>query len=159
MWVFDTGSIANICNSQHDRRNKRHLEGNEMTMRVGVDVMAEGTLHLRLPTGMILFLNTFYYVTALSMNIVSGSRITRDGYHFESITNGCSILKMVFSMFMRLCSALPFEKGRTPLLSAIPWITDSTTVQNIVIIATVSKLQRRSSYTNLNLTNTQRKAK
>jgi hypothetical protein len=96
------------------------LEVNELTMWVGVDVMAEGTLHLRLPSGMILFLNKFYYVPALSMNIVSGSRITRDGYHFESITNSCSILKMVFSMFMRLCSALPFEKGRTPLLSAIP---------------------------------------
>jgi hypothetical protein len=45
------------------------------------------------------------------------------------------------------CSALPFEKGKTPMLSAIPWITDSTTVQNIVIIAIVSKLQCRSSYT------------
>jgi hypothetical protein len=38
------------------------------------------------------------------------------------------------------CSALPFEKGRTPMLSATPWITDSTTVQNIVTIAIVSKL-------------------
>jgi hypothetical protein len=33
------------------------------------------------------------------------------------------------------CSALPFDKGRTPMLSATPWITDSTIVQNIVIIA------------------------
>jgi hypothetical protein len=32
------------------------------------------------------------------------------------------------------CSVLPFEKGRTPVLSATPWITDSTTVQNIIII-------------------------
>jgi hypothetical protein len=39
-----------------------------------------------------------------------------------------------------LCSALPFAKGRTPVLSAIPWITDSTTVQNIVIIAIVSNV-------------------
>jgi hypothetical protein len=37
------------------------------------------------------------------------------------------------------------------MLSATPWITDSTTVQNIVIIAIVSKLQRRSSYTSLKL--------
>jgi hypothetical protein len=28
------------------------------------------------------------------------------------------------------CSALPFEKGRTPMLSAIPGITDSTTLTN-----------------------------
>jgi hypothetical protein len=47
------------------------------------------------------------------------------------------------------CSSLPFEKGKTHVLTAIPWITDSTTVQNIVIIAIVSKLQRRSSYTSL----------
>jgi hypothetical protein len=36
------------------------------------------------------------------------------------------------------CSALPFKKGRTSMLSVIPWITDSTRVQNIVIIAIVS---------------------
>jgi hypothetical protein len=35
----------------------------------------------------------------------------------------------------------------------------STIVQNIVIIATVSKLQCRSSYISLNITNTQRKNK
>jgi hypothetical protein len=33
------------------------------------------------------------------------------------------------------CSALPFEKGMTPVLSATPSITGITTVQNIVIIA------------------------
>jgi hypothetical protein len=61
--------------------------------------------------------------------------------------------------FSLMCSALPFEKGRTPVLSAIPWITDSTTVQNIVIIAIVSKLHRISSYKVSNLTDTQRKTK
>jgi hypothetical protein len=30
---------------------------------------------------------------------------------------------------------LPFEKGMTPVLSATPWITYSTIVQNIIIIA------------------------
>jgi hypothetical protein len=48
-WVFDTGSVANICNSQQDLRNKRYLERNKVMMRVGngqrVDVVAEGTLH------------------------------------------------------------------------------------------------------------------
>jgi hypothetical protein len=96
-WIFDTGSVANICNSKQDLRNKRDLERNKVTMRVGngqhVDAMAEGTLHLRLPSGMILVLNKCYYVPALIMNIVSGSRLSRDGYHFESVTNGCSICK------------------------------------------------------------------
>jgi hypothetical protein len=66
-------------------------------MRVGngqcVDIVAEGTLHLQLPSGMILVLNKCYYVPALSKNIISGSRLSRDGYHFESVTNGCSISK------------------------------------------------------------------
>jgi hypothetical protein len=66
-------------------------------MRVGngqcVDVMAEGTLHLRLPSGMILVLNKCYYIPALIMNIISGSRLSQDGYHFEFVTNGCSISK------------------------------------------------------------------
>jgi hypothetical protein len=66
-------------------------------MRAGngqcVDVMAVDTLHLRLPSGLILVLNKYYYVPALSMNIVSGSRLSRDGYHFESVTNSCSISK------------------------------------------------------------------
>jgi hypothetical protein len=66
-------------------------------MRVGngqsVYIVAEGTLHLRLPSGMILVLNKCYYVPALSINIVSGSRLSRDGYHFEFVTNGCSIFK------------------------------------------------------------------
>jgi hypothetical protein len=77
-----------------------------VTMRVGngqhVDVVAVSTLHLRLPSGLILVLNKCYYILALSMNIVSGSRLSRDGYHFESVTNGCSILRMVFYMFMHM---------------------------------------------------------
>jgi hypothetical protein len=66
-------------------------------MRVGngqrVDILAEGTLHLQLLYGMILVLNKCYYVLALSMNIISGSWLSRDGYHFESVTNSCYISK------------------------------------------------------------------
>jgi hypothetical protein len=51
-----------------------------------------------------------------------------------------------FNVIGVVCSVLPFEKDKTLVLSAIHWITDSTTVQNIVIIAIVSKLQYRSSY-------------
>jgi hypothetical protein len=41
----------------------------------------------------------------------------------------------LFSIKHPGCSILPFEKGMTLVLSATPWITDSTIVQNIVIIA------------------------
>src|SRR3954462_11222598 len=43
-WVFDTGSVANICNSKQGLRIKRRLAKDEVTMRVGngskVDVIA-----------------------------------------------------------------------------------------------------------------------
>ena len=94
-WVFDTGSVAHICNSQEGLQSKRRLEKDEVTMRVGngckVDVVAVGTLPLRLPSGMILVLNKCYYVPALSMNIVCGSSLLQDRYSFKSETSGCSI--------------------------------------------------------------------
>jgi hypothetical protein len=94
-WVFDTGSIAHICNSQQDLKSKWRLARNEVTMQVGnghcFDVVAVGTLHLQLPSGFILVLKKCYYVPSLSMNIVSGSCVSRDGYFFKSVTNGCSI--------------------------------------------------------------------
>ena len=94
-WLFDTGSVANICNSKQELRNRRRLARDEVTMRVGngsrVDVMAVGTLSLVLPSGLVLNLNKCYYVPALSMNIISGSCLLQDGYSFKSENNGCSI--------------------------------------------------------------------
>src|SRR3954464_6122306 len=94
-WVFDTGSVANICNSKQELRNRRRLARDEVTMRVGngsrVDVMAVGTLSLVLPSGLVLNLNKCYLVPALSMNIIYGSCLMQDGYSFKSENNGCSI--------------------------------------------------------------------
>ena len=50
-----------------------------------------GTLPLHLPAGLVLDLNNCYLVPALSMNIISGSCLMRDGYSFKSENNGCSI--------------------------------------------------------------------
>ena len=76
-WVFDTGSVAHICNLKQGLRIKRRLAKDEVTMRVGngskVDVIAVGTLPLHLPSGLVLDLNNCYLVRALSMNIISGS--------------------------------------------------------------------------------------
>src|SRR3954470_4481885 len=78
-WVFDTGFVAHICNSPEELQNRRDLARDEVMMRVGngniVDVVAVGTLPLRLPSGLILKLNKFYFGPALSMNIISGSCI------------------------------------------------------------------------------------
>ena len=54
-------------------------------------MIAVGTLPLHLPTGLVLNLSNCCLVPALSMNIVSGSRLIRDGYSFKSENNGCSI--------------------------------------------------------------------
>src|SRR4051794_12893487 len=55
-WTFDTESVAHICNSQEGLQNKRHLQRNEVMMRVGndskVEVMAVGMLRLSLPSGL-----------------------------------------------------------------------------------------------------------
>ena len=56
-----------------------------------VNVIAIGSLPLHLPSGLGLDLNNFYLVPALSMNIISGSCLIRDGYSFKSENNGCSI--------------------------------------------------------------------
>ena len=56
-----------------------------------VDVITVGTLPLHLPSGLVLDLNNCYLVPALSMNIISGSCLVRDGYSFKSGNNGCSI--------------------------------------------------------------------
>ena len=94
-WVFDTGSVANICNSKQELLNKRRLAKDEVTMRVGngskVEVVAVVTFPLHLPSGLVLNLNNCYLVHALSMNIISGSCLLRDGYSFKSENKGCSI--------------------------------------------------------------------
>ena len=56
-----------------------------------VDVIAVGTLPLHLPSELILDINKCYLVPVLSMNIISGSCLMRDGYSFKSENNGCSI--------------------------------------------------------------------
>ena len=80
-WVFDTGSVAHICNLKQELQIKRRLAKDEVTMRVGngskVDVIAVGTLPLHLPLGLVLDLNNCYLVPALSMNIISGSCLRR----------------------------------------------------------------------------------
>ena len=36
-WVFDTGSVAKICNSKQELQNEQRLVKGEMTMCVGSD--------------------------------------------------------------------------------------------------------------------------
>ena len=63
-------------------------------MRVGnvskVDVVAIGTLPLCLPSGLVLYLNNYYLVPALSMHIISISCLLQDSYSLKLENRGCS---------------------------------------------------------------------
>src|SRR4051812_14640082 len=73
------------------------MSRDEVKMRMGNDcqfeVVAVGTKHLSLPSGLFLILNKCYYVTALGVNIVSGSCLKRNHYSFKFDTIGCAIYK------------------------------------------------------------------
>ena len=80
-------------------------------MRVGngskVAMIAVGRLPLHLSSGLVLDLNNCYLVPALSMNIISGSCLMRDGYSFKSENNGCSIyMRNIFYGHAPLMSGL-----------------------------------------------------
>ena len=116
-WVFDTGSVAHTCNSKQGLQIKRRLAKDEVTMRVGngskVNVIVIGTLPLHLPLGLVLDLNNCHLVPALSMNIISGSCLMRDGYSFKSENNGCSIdMSNIFYGHAPMLSGLFFVESR-----------------------------------------------
>ena len=109
--VFDSGSIAHICNLKQGLRIKQRLAKDKVTMRIGngskVDVIVVGTLPLHLPSRLVLDLNNYYLVPTLSMNIILGSRLVRDGYSFKSENNGCSVyMSNIFYGHARLKSGL-----------------------------------------------------
>src|SRR5215216_3564943 len=56
-----------------------------------VDVIAVRTLPLHLPSGLVLDIYNCYLVPTLSINIISGSGLMRDGYSFKLENNCCSI--------------------------------------------------------------------
>jgi len=101
-WVFDTGSVAHICNSMQGLIKSRSVERGEVDFHVGnnarVAALTVGTMQLCLPSGFIMELNNCYFVPSLSRNIMSPSCLMKDGYSFASENNGCVISKN--NMFM-----------------------------------------------------------
>ena len=85
-WVFDTGSVAYICNSMQGMTKSRSVERGEVDFRVSnnarVAALAVGTMQLHLPSGFVLELNNCYFIPSLSRNIVSPSCLMKDGYSF-----------------------------------------------------------------------------
>ena len=82
-------------------------------------MIAVGTLPLHLPLGLVFDRNNCYLVPTLSMNIISGSCLMRDGYSFKSENNGCSIY--MSSIFY----------GHAPLKSGLFLLNLGTHIHNI----------------------------
>ena len=76
-WVFDTGSVAHICNTMQGMIRSRSIEKREVDFHMGnnatVAALTVRTMQLHLPTRFILELNNYYFVPSLSRNIVSPS--------------------------------------------------------------------------------------
>jgi hypothetical protein len=96
-WVFDTRSVAHICNTMQGMIRSRSVEKGVVDFRVGnnarVATLNVRTMQLHLPSGFIMELNNCYFVPSLSQNIVSPSCLMKDGYSFASKDNDCVISK------------------------------------------------------------------
>ena len=95
-WVFDTGSMIHTCKSLQGLSETRRFARGELDVRVGngakVAVLAVGTYHLSLPSGLVLELNNCYCIPALSKNIISSSCLEEVGDFKIVIENKrCSI--------------------------------------------------------------------
>ena len=95
-WVFDTGSVAHVCNMMQGLTRTRYIASNEVDLRVGnrarVVVLSIGVMQLHLPSGFIVELNSFYYVPSLSKNIISASCLLMEGYEFSIKGKGCNMM-------------------------------------------------------------------
>jgi hypothetical protein len=96
-WVFDTGSVAHICNTMQGMIRSRSVGKGEVDFRVGnnarVAALNVKMMQLHLPSGFILELNNCYYIPSISRNIMSPSCLMKDDYSFASKDNGCVISK------------------------------------------------------------------
>ena len=94
-WVFDTRSVADICNMMEGLQKIHKMSRNEVVMHVrngdGIAAQAVGVMSLSLPSGFILELNNCYFVPKLCKNIIYGSCFINDGNSYKSENNGCSI--------------------------------------------------------------------
>jgi hypothetical protein len=95
-WVFDTGLMIHICKSLQGLSLTRRFAKGELDVRVGngakVVAIVVGTIHLPLPSGLVLELNNCYCIPALCKNIISSSCLEEvDGYEIIINNKHCSI--------------------------------------------------------------------
>ena len=96
LWVLDISFSSHICNNMQGLKNSRKLMKGESDLRVGnservVDV-AIGTYVLNFPSGLCLNLDNYFYVLALTKNVIYVSYLNKKGFHLNFSNNGCYIM-------------------------------------------------------------------
>jgi hypothetical protein len=132
-WVFNTGSVAHICNTMQRMIRSRSVGKGEVDFCVGnnarVTALNVRMMQLHLPLGFILELNNCYYVPSISRNIVSPSCLMKDGYSFASNDNGCVISKddvfVAFASIVNGIFILNFDDAPVYNVNAKrPWLNE-----------------------------------
>ena len=94
-WVLDTGCGSHICVNVQGLLSSRSLAKGEVDLRVGngarVTALAVGVYDLTLPSRLVFQLKNCYYVSAVSINIISVSCLDVDGFYFIIKNNIFSI--------------------------------------------------------------------
>jgi hypothetical protein len=95
-WVFDTGSMIHTCKSLQGLQTTRRFAKGELDVHVGngakVAVMAVSTYHLSLLSELVLELNNYYCIPALSKNVISSLCLEEvDDYEIVIKNQRCSI--------------------------------------------------------------------
>lgn len=92
---MDTGRGSHICTNVHGLKRSRELAKGEVDLRMdnGAKVVALPiiTYVLTLPSSLIIQLENFYYVPAISRNIIFVSCLEKFGFSFIIKNNCCSI--------------------------------------------------------------------
>jgi len=95
IWVLDTGSCFNICNTLQGLRITKRLNKGEVNLQVGnganVAAVAVGSVSLIMPTGRVLVLDNCYYVPEFISNVISISMLDKRGFRITFNNNICSI--------------------------------------------------------------------
>ena len=95
-WVLDSSSNAHLCTFMQDLEDSRRLRDGEMILCIEngarVTAVAVGTYPLRLPFGLDLVRRDFYYVPAVSRNMIFVSYLAQEGYVISFLKDHCNIL-------------------------------------------------------------------
>ncbi|KAJ9552070.1 hypothetical protein OSB04_016115 [Centaurea solstitialis] len=86
-WVLDTGSGNHICNHLQGFKRRETLRKDRSNLRVGEGTMlvaeAVGSYSLSLPSGLVLELDTCYYVPKMIKNVLSFDLLVDQGFYYK----------------------------------------------------------------------------